>query len=167
MAAAAKAPDKTMEIADLVATLAGRQSAEGPGRALTGPERAAVLMLALGEKHGDRVWKLLDDDELRQLSIVMSTIGTVEAESVESLMLEFVGRLSASGAILGNFDATERLLQLHLPADRVSNLMEEIRGPAGRNMWEKLSNVQEQVLANYLKNEYPQTVALVISNIRP
>jgi flagellar motor switch protein FliG len=45
--------------------------------------------------------------------------------------------------------------------------MEEIRGPAGRNMWEKLSNVQEQVLANYLKNEYPQTVAVVLSKIRP
>src|SRR5688572_11619717 len=145
MAAAAKAQDKTMEIADLVATLAGRQAAGGPERRLTGPERAAVLMLALGEKHGDKEWKLLDDDELRQLSIVMSTIGTVEPDAVESLMLEFVGRLSASGALLGNYDATERLLQLHLPPDRVSNLMEEIRGPAGRNMWEKLSNVQEQV----------------------
>src|SRR6185436_16210243 len=142
MAAAAKSADKENEIADLVATLAGRQSAGGPGRALTGPERAAVLMLALGEKHGDKVWKLLDDDELRQLSIVMSTIGTVQAEAVESLMLEFVGRLSASGAVLGNFEATERLLQQHLPAERVAGLMEEIRGPAGRNMWEKLSNVQ-------------------------
>ncbi len=40
-------------------------------------------------------------------------------------------------------------------------------GPAGRNMWEKLSNVQEQVLANYLKNEYPQTVAVVLSKIKP
>ena len=45
--------------------------------------------------------------------------------------------------------------------------MDEIRGPAGRNMWEKLSNVQEEVLANYLKNEYPQTVAVVLSKIRP
>src|SRR6187399_512365 len=167
MAAPAKAPDKSNEIADLVATLAGRQTGKDIGRHLSGPERAAVLMLALGEQHGEKVWKLLDDDELRQLSLVMSTLGTVEAESVESLLLEFVGRLSASGSLLGNFDATERLLQLHLPADRVSNLMEEIRGPAGRNMWEKLSNVQEQVLANYLKNEYPQTVAVVISKIRP
>jgi flagellar motor switch protein FliG len=45
--------------------------------------------------------------------------------------------------------------------------MDEIRGPAGRNMWEKLSNVQEEVLANYLKNEYPQTVAVVLSKLRP
>jgi flagellar motor switch protein FliG len=155
------------EIADLVATLAGRQAAAGSGRALSGPERAAVLMLALGEQHGEKVWKLLDDDELRTLSVTMSTLGTVEAEAVESLLLEFVGRLSASGALLGNYEATERLLQQYLPADRVSNIMEEIRGPAGRNMWEKLSNVQEQVLANYLKNEYPQTVAVVLSKLKP
>ena len=167
MAAAGKSAEKSHEIADLVATLAGRQTGKGPGKALNGPERAAVLMLALGEQHGEKIWKLLDDDELRQLSVVMSTLGTVEAESVETLMIEFVGRLSASGALLGNFDATERLLVQYLPADRVSNIMEEIRGPAGRNMWEKLSNVQEQVLANYLKNEYPQTVAVVISKIRP
>ncbi len=159
--------NKTNEIADLMATLAGRQQQNGVGRKLTGPERAAVLMLALGEQHGEKVWKLLDDDELRTLSIAMSTLGTVEAESVESLLLEFVGRMSASGALLGNYDATERLLQQYLPAERVSTIMEEIRGPAGRNMWEKLSNVQEQVLANYLKNEYPQTVAVVLSKIRP
>src|SRR6476620_6598084 len=165
-AAAQKTPERPNEIANLVATLAGRQTSAGPGRQLKGPERAAVLMLALGEQHGEKVWKLLDDDELRQLSIVMSTLGTVEAEAVESLMIEFVGRLSASGALLGNFDATERLLVQYLPADRVSNIMEEIRGPAGRIMWEKLSNVQEQVLANYLKNAYPQTVAVVLSKIR-
>src|SRR2546421_9111178 len=166
-AAAQKNTERGNEIADLVATLAGRQSRAGPARQLKGPERAAVLMLALGEQHGEKVWKLLDDDELRQLSVVMSTLGTVEAEAVENLMIEFVGRLSASGALLGNFDATERLLVQYLPADRVSNIMEEIRGPAGRNMWEKLSNVQEEVLANYLKNEYPQTIAVVLSKLKP
>jgi flagellar motor switch protein FliG len=164
MAAAKQAEN---EIADLVATLAGRQPAGGSARGLSGPERAAVLMLALGDQHGERVWKLLDDDELRTLSVTMSSLGTVEAEAVEALLLEFVGRLSASGALLGNYDATERLLQQYLPPDRVSNIMEEIRGPAGRNMWEKLSNVQEQVLANYLKNEYPQTVAVVLSKLKP
>jgi flagellar motor switch protein FliG len=116
-------------------------------------------MLALGEQHGGKIWNMLDDDELRELSVVMSTLGTIEAESVEGLLLEFVGRMSASGALMGNYDATERLLQQFLPPERVGGIMEEIRGPAGRNMWEKL--------ANYLKNEYPQTVAVVLSKIRP
>jgi flagellar motor switch protein FliG len=97
----------------------------------------------------------------------MSQIGTIQSETVENLLLEFVGLMSASGAVMGNYDATERLLQQYLPVERVSGIMDEIRGPAGRNMWEKLSNVQEEVLANYLKNEYPQTVAVVLSKLRP
>ncbi|HZN30203.1 MAG TPA: flagellar motor switch protein FliG [Xanthobacteraceae bacterium] len=155
------------ELASMVATLAGRQAENSGTRKLTGPERAAVLMLALGEQHGSKVWSLLDDDELRELSVVMSTLGTIEASAVEGLLLEFVSRMSASGAVMGTYDATERLLQQYLPPERVGGIMEEIRGPAGRNMWEKLSNVQEEVLANYLKNEYPQTVAVVLSKLRP
>src|SRR5262249_21110649 len=161
-----KAQESQSEIANLVASLAPRQS-ESAGRKLSGPERAAVLMLALGEQYGAKIWNMLDDDELRELSITMSALGTVEAPAVESLLLEFVSRMSASGALMGNYEATERLLQQYLPPERVGIIMEEIRGPAGRNMWEKLSNVQEDVLANYLKNEYPQTIAVVLGKIRP
>src|SRR5690349_17262077 len=155
------------DITTVISSLASRQGNRAKSQPVTGAKRAAMLMLALGEQYGGKVWALLDDDEVRELSIHMSTLGTVEADVVEDLLLEFVSRMSSSGALMGNFDATERLLQQYLPAERVSGLMEEIRGPAGRNMWEKLSNVQEQVLANYLKNEYPQTVAVVISKLRP
>jgi len=158
---------KQAEVANLVAAMANKPSEPTGPRKLSGPERAALLMLSLGEQYGAKIWSMLDDDELRQLSVVMSSLGMVEAEMVEKLMIEFVSRLSASGAVMGDYDATERLLQQYLPPERVGGIMDEIRGPAGRNMWEKLSNVPEEVLANYLKNEYPQTVAVVISKLRP
>src|SRR5213595_2680033 len=157
----------TSDITTVISSLASRQSARPKSKPMSGPKRAATLMLALGEQYGGKVWSLLDDDEVRELSMAMSTLGTVEADVVEDLLLEFVSRMSASGALMGTFDATERLLQQYLPSERVSGIMDEIRGPAGRNMWEKLSNVQEEVLANYLKNEYPQTVAVVLSKLRP
>src|SRR6187399_3590796 len=156
----------TNDITSVISALASRQSGRAKSKPLSGPKRAAILMLALDEQYGGKVWALLDDDEVRELSIVMSSLGTIEAESVEQLLLEFVSRMSASGALLGNYDATERLLQQYLPSDRVTGIMDEIRGPAGRNMWEKLSNVQEEVLANYLKNEYPQTIAVVLSKLK-
>src|SRR5258707_4166660 len=155
------------DITSVISSLAARQGNRPKAQPLSGPKRAAVLMLALGEQYGGKVWSLLDDDEVRELSLVMSPLGTVEAEVVEDLLLEFVSRMSASGALMGTFDGTERLLQLYLPPDRVTGIMDEIRGPAGRNMWEKLSNVQEEVLANYLKNEYPQTIAVVLSKLKP
>src|SRR6476620_6326308 len=154
------------DIGGLMAELASRPQVNQGRRKLTGPERAAVLMLALGDQYGGKIFSMLDDDELREISIVMSQLGAIQAEEVEQLLLEFVGRLSASGALLGNYDATERLLQQYLPKDRVGGIMDEIRGPAGRNMWEKLANVQEEVLANYLKNEYPQTIAVVLSKLK-
>ncbi|WP_375312785.1 flagellar motor switch protein FliG [Bradyrhizobium sp. A5] len=158
------------DITSVISTLGqrvGDRAKNGKGaEQLSGPRRAAILMLALGEQYGGKIWGLLDDDEVRQLSLEMSTLGTVEVDTVEDMLLEFVSRMSASGALMGNFDATERLLQQYLPPERVNGIMDEIRGPAGRNMWEKLSNVQEEVLANYLKNEYPQTIAVVLSKLK-
>src|ERR1700758_125746 len=154
------------DITSVISSLAARQAGKAKGPALPGAKRAAILMLALGERYGGKVWSLLDDDEVRELSVHMSTLGTVEADTVEDMLLEFVSRMSASGALMGNFDATERLLQQYLAPERVNGIMDEIRGPAGRNMWEKLSNVQEEVLANYLKNEYPQTIAVVLSKLK-
>jgi flagellar motor switch protein FliG len=135
-------------------------------RELAGAERAAVLLLALGEAHGREIWQRLDELEVRQISLAMSKLGPVNPEMLDNLFVDFVTRISSKGSLTGNFDSTERILASFLPPERVNAIMEEIRGPAGRNMWEKLSNVQENVLANYLKNEYPQTVALVLSKIR-
>src|SRR5580692_11398793 len=112
-AANAKNDEATQrEIASALASLAGAKpgaAAASHKRPMRGPERAAVLMLALGEQHGSKIWNMLDDDELRQISVQMSTIGTIEAEQVENLLIEFVSRMSASGAIMGTYEATERL----------------------------------------------------------
>jgi flagellar motor switch protein FliG len=149
-----------------IATKPKKTPAMHNGRALNGIERAAVMLLSLGEEHGSDVWKLLDEDEVRELSVAIARLGVIDSNVVDTLLVDFVGQLSGNGGLLGNTSATERLLTQFLPGERVSSIMEEIRGPAGRNMWEKLSNVQEDVLANYLKNEYPQTIAVVMSKIR-
>lgn len=124
-------------------------------------------MIALGEDHGSTIWSLLDDEEVKELSLAMSSLGTVEADVVEELFLEFANGVSSVGSLTGSFDNTERLLNKMLPDDRVSQIMDEIRGPAGRTMWDKLGNVNEVVLATYLKNEYPQTVSVILSKIKP
>ncbi|WP_297694100.1 flagellar motor switch protein FliG [Phenylobacterium sp.] len=135
-----------------------------PGR-LSGPEKAAVILLALGEEHA-QVWGQLDEEEIKEVSQAMASLGTVSAQAVEDLMVEFVSGISGAGAIMGSFEQTQKLLAAMMPEDKVNTLMEEIRGPAGRTMWDKLGNVNEAVLANYLKNEYPQTVAVVLSKIK-
>ncbi len=135
-------------------------------KSLTGQQKAAMFMLALGETHAASLFEMMDDEEIRELSQAMANLGSVSAEAVERLFVEFAHQLSGTGNLIGSFDSTERLLSRALEKDRAQQIMEELRGPAGRTMWDKLNNVNEAVLANYLKNEYPQTVAVVLSKLR-
>jgi flagellar motor switch protein FliG len=97
----------------------------------------------------------------------MINLGHVDSDLMEALILEFVTMISSPGALAGTFEGTERLLMKGMDKDRVNEIMEDIRGPAGRTMWDKLGNVNEGVLANFLKNEYPQTAAVILSKLSP
>lgn len=135
-------------------------------RTLTGPEKAAILLLSLGEEYAAKLFTHMDDEEIKEISQTMASLGTVSSNIIERLFVEFAEAMSATGSLVGTYESTERLLLKTLSKDKVDTIMEDIRGPAGRTMWDKLGNVNENVLANYLKNEYPQTVAVVLSKIR-
>jgi len=136
-------------------------------RSLSGPDKAALLMMAIGEENAAKLFPLMEDEEIKEISQAMANLGTVSSNVVERLFSEFSEQISSTGTLIGNYENAERMLKKVLDPERASQIMEEIRGPAGRTMWDKLGNVNEQVLANYLKNEYPQTVAVVLSKIDP
>jgi flagellar motor switch protein FliG len=134
-------------------------------RTLSGPEKAAIFLLALGEDHTAKIFEHMDNEEIMEISQTMATLGKVSANVVERLFVDFAEQMSSTNALVGTLDSTERLLSKVLGADKVGQIMEEIRGPAGRTMWEKLGNVSEETLANFLQKEYPQTVSVVLSKI--
>lgn len=135
-------------------------------RKLTGPQKAAIIMMSIDEENATKMFNMMGDEEIKEISNTMASLGTVSAETVERLFVDFVESMSSSGVVVGNFDSTERLLMKALGKDRVDSIMEDIRGPAGRTTWDKLGNVNEEILAAFLKNEYPQTIALVLSKIK-
>lgn len=136
-------------------------------RTLTGTEKASILLLLLGEEYTAKIFEQLDEEEILNLSHTMSNLGKVSASVIERLFIEFAESITSTNSLVGTLHSTERLLSKVLGKDKVQSIMEEIRGPAGRTMWEKLSNVNEDILANYLQKEYPQTVAVVLSKITP
>ncbi len=136
-------------------------------RTLSGPEKAAIFMLALGEDHSAKIFEYMDDEEIMEISQIMSTLGKVPSHVVERLFVDFAEQMTSTNALIGTQDSTERLLlKAGMNQDKINAIMEEIRGPAGRTMWEKLGNVNEETLATFLQKEYPQTVALVMSKIQ-
>ncbi len=135
-------------------------------RTLTGPEKAGILLLSLGEEQAGKIFAHMEDDEILELSQIIATLGKVGPNIIEKLFMEFVEQMTSTNALVGSHDSTERmLLKSGMGQDKIDQIMEEIRGPAGRNMWEKLGNVNEDILATFLQKEYPQTVAVVLSKI--
>ena len=132
-----------------------------------GLQKAAALLLVLGKDHGAPIWQQLSTDEVKELSSAMSNLGRLPASVVEHLLVQFTTEVSSMASLHGSYESTERLLAGILSGDKVREIMEDIRGPSGRTMWDKLSNVSETVLAAYLKNEYPQTVAVILSKLKP
>ena len=133
---------------------------------LSGQQKAAIFMLSLNEERSSAIFSKLDDEEIKELSVIMVNLGKVNSSVVEQILGEFVEKCSVVGNLVGSYDTTEKLLSKALDKEKVAGIMEEIRGPAGRTMWDKLGNVNEHVLANYLKNEYPQTIAVILSKIK-
>ena len=136
-------------------------------RTLTGTEKAAIFLLSVGEEHTARLFEYMDDEEILEISQTMSNLGKVNSTIVERLFVDFAEQMSSTGSLIGTMDSTERLLAKVMGKDKVDAIMEEIRGPAGRTMWEKLGNVNEEILASFLQKEYPQTVSVVLTKIAP
>jgi flagellar motor switch protein FliG len=136
-------------------------------RSLTGLQKAAIFMLSIGEENSTKLFQRMENEEIRDISLAMVSLGSVSSTIIERLFDEFSDLLSGTSGLIGSNASTERLLLASMSADRVSQIMDDIRGPEGRTMWDKLGNVNEEILANYLKNEYPQTVAVILSKIKP
>lgn len=134
---------------------------------LTGAQKTAIILLSISEESASKIFSLMNEEEIKEISAAMSSLGVIKSEIMEQIMEEFSTEISTSVSFIGNIDTTERLLEKVMQKEQVKLIMEEIRGPAGKNTWDKLGNVNEEVLATYLKNEYPQTVALIMSKMSP
>lgn len=133
---------------------------------MPGIQRAAALLLLLGDEDGAPIWRMLEEDEIKKVSHAMVQLGSLEADVVEHLIIDFVSRLSASGGITSSFERTESLLLKIFPPEQVSVIMAEVKGASGRRVWASLTQIDPEILASFLRNEYPQTVAVILSRVR-
>ena len=131
---------------------------------LKGVQKAAAIMLSLGEDEGARVMEFLDDDEIRMLSAAMADMGTVSAAAMGTVVSSFDEAVALYSSVAGSLTKTEAILGKALPAVQVKAIMDELRQPS-RGVWKKLSSIDRSLLSAYLKGEHPQTVALVLSQI--
>ncbi|UWR13602.1 flagellar motor switch protein FliG (plasmid) [Sulfitobacter mediterraneus] len=134
---------------------------------MSGAQKSAILFLCLGEERGGALMQKLDVPEIRQITTAISTMGEVDASVVEEIMVEFGQKVSQIGGVVGSIEAARGLLKEFLPEERVAEILQEIDGNTTDNVWRDLSDLDEKQLVEFLRKEHNQTVAVILSRIRP
>ena len=131
---------------------------------IPGPVKAAILLLALGEENGAAVWDMLDTHEVRKVSSIMTRLGPIDADTLQSIAQNFLSDMNKS-SLSGDAKVTEKILMNSLPRNKAKAIIDDIRMPENPDLWQTFSLVQPENIARYLKNHYPQISAYILSKL--
>ncbi|GAB4165677.1 MAG: flagellar motor switch protein FliG [Geothermobacteraceae bacterium] len=135
---------------------------------LTGMEKAAVLLLCLGEETTARVFEELPDDDVRLLSRCMMNISHVPANLAKDVIEAFKRDSSEyTGLFVQGREFVRKAISSAADADRASHLIEQVENTADERPLETISLMQPRMVASLLQAEHPQTVALILSTQKP
>ncbi len=130
-------------------------------------EKAAIILLALGEDRSQRLLSELPDEELRLISRAMARLGRTSLEMVEQTVNEFRTEVGRSVNILGDTEGTERILLRIMPPEKVADILGGTKEADSTAVWEKLATLPPANLVGYLRNESPQTIAVILGRLPP
>ena len=139
-----------------------------PNDGLKGVDRAAILMLALGEKDAATVLAHMGPKEVQDLGTAMAGLHNVSTAEMESVMNSFVSTLGTQTALGMNSDEYIRNVMTEaLGQDKASNVIDRIL--LGRNSkgLEQLKWMDPRSIAEVIRYEHPQIIAIVMSFLDP
>ncbi len=135
---------------------------------LTGPQKTAVLLMAMGEKFAVEIFKQMDRQEIAAISRAIVEMDTVPKETVEEVLREYHHALVTGQQILrGGQETVRRLLISNVDNDTAKYITDYLSLDAGPAPFRELNNVSPKLLAQILRNEHPQTLALVLGHLKP
>ncbi|MCU4137671.1 MAG: Flagellar motor switch protein FliG [Thermodesulfobacteria bacterium] len=135
---------------------------------LTGPQKAAIFLMLMGEEFTSEVYKYLDEEDIKRIGIEMAKIDYIPSEAVKKILEE--ANIEAK-EMLGDLSVTpeEFLKQSLLKAygEKGKELYEEIKKEIGPETFKKLRKLDPKTIASFLSNEHPQTVAIILAHLDP
>ncbi len=133
---------------------------------LNGQQKIAVLLLAMGDKFTSDVFKRMDRQEIATISKTIVDLDPVPKEIVEEVMREFHDALvEGVDMISGGSDILKRLLTKNVDPETAKYIMDSLNLNAGPAPFRELEQVSPRLLSQILRNEHPQTLALILGHL--
>ena len=133
---------------------------------LTGPQKAAIFLMIMGDEFTSEVYKYLDEEDIKRIGIEMAKIDYIPAEAVKKVLEE--ANIEAKD-LLGDLTISpeEFLKQSLIKAygEKGKELFEEIKKEVGPETFKKLKRLDPKTIASFLANEHPQTIAIILVHL--
>jgi flagellar motor switch protein FliG len=139
-----------------------------PTGKLTGPQKTAILILALGDAFASEVFKKFERTEITAVSKAMAKLDTVNKEQAEEVLREFNQAMTIGKEMLyGGPEQVRKMISSNLDSDTARYILDELDFDSGPVPFKELGNVSPKILAQILRNEHPQTLALILGHLPP
>lgn len=130
---------------------------------LTGPEKAAIFLLTMGEEFTAAIFKELEDHEIKSLGKAMSRIQNVSPDDIQDVLWEFLQALDIPSEIrVKGDDFFKTTLSRAVESGRAEGLLQDVNSPIP---FSNIKHIDAKTLGNFIRNEHPQTIALILAHI--
>jgi len=139
-----------------------------PAKKMTGIEKSAVLLMTLGEQDAAEILKHMTPKEVQKIGEAMATMGNVNKETVKEVLETFNDTVAEQTELgVGNEDYLRSVLQNALGKDNAENLLDRILLGRKSKGIETLKWMESRAVADIIRLEHPQIIAIVLSYLEP
>ncbi len=137
---------------------------------ITGPQKAAIFLFAIGEELASQIVKKLDEEEIKRLGGTMAKGSSITPKMLDNIFTEFNELASsvAGGIAIGPSRGSQfikNVLAKAVDAGKAKTLLEEMQGETRWDLFQQIKRLDPKTLANFLKNEHPQTISLILAHL--
>jgi flagellar motor switch protein FliG len=133
---------------------------------LSGPHKAALFLMALGDKTSTLIMKSLSADEIKALGSCMVSIQEVKKEVAADLLREFNAKFFSEGDLhTAGKEFFRNLLPNVLDTDQAAELLGTMNKEREEQPFKNVRDLDAKLLAGFVKNEHPQTIAIILAHL--
>ncbi|WP_196594648.1 flagellar motor switch protein FliG [Pectinatus sottacetonis] len=135
---------------------------------LKGQQKAAILLIALGPEYSAKLFKHLDDEDIEKLTLEIASQQQVTQEQKNSVISEFYQLLMAKSYIShGGLDYAQKVLEKALGSDKAATIINRLTASLQVRPFDFLRKTDPSQLVNFIQNEHPQTIAMILAYLNP
>ena len=137
---------------------------------ISGPQKAAIFLFAIGEELASQIVKKLDEEEIKRLGGSMAKVSSITPKMLDNIFTEFNELASSTTGTIaigpsGGSQFIKNVLAKAVEAGKAKSLLEEMQEETKWNLFQQIKRLDPKTLANFIKNEHPQTISIILAHL--